>query len=527
MKALTYASIGKRLVLIMSLVFAALFITATEAIISNRHMVHEMRSEYEAIVRPLAIIAGAHGKFNALRLALQNLARDFNTEEQNRRFAADIMQKLEEFEDDIQTYKNILDAYGTNDPYEKEALEYLYGALAPLREFIERIVPIAENNDYSADVVRFIREHVSDAADDISFELLKLAEILEAQAQDAHHRAQGVHSETIWFFLAIMAVSMVVLLLSAYVFARSILKPIRELTSTASDLADGKFNTSTISIHSKDELGILADSFRHLEHTVARIISDLQSMAKNHADGDFEYFMNADAYKGSYRDVVTSVNEMMQGTVKELRTAVSYMENVLHGGPPSRIKRFPGKKAVISDMLDALVGKIHFDMLTGVYNRRYMEDALNRLVNTLRRSGKMLSVLMIDIDRFKQYNDTYGHVEGDSCLRAVAKTIEGSILRGDDFVARYGGEEFAVILPNTDEDGARRIAERILENVRSRKIPHAHNEAAPYVTVSVGVAACCAEAMQNYTEWMQCADQALYAAKANGRDRYAVYQEHL
>ena len=168
-----------------------------------------------------------------------------------------------------------------------------------------------------------------------------------------------------------------------------------------------------------------------------------------------------------------------------------------------------------------LLGKVHFDALTGIYNRRFMEDSLRRIIKSLSRSGGVLSVLMMDIDFFKKYNDTYGHSVGDACLKAVAEAIAKSLSRADDFVARYGGEEFAVILPDTDESGGRVIADKILENIRARNIPHEKNEAADRVTLSIGLTTNNANHRQNGDDYIKRADIALYQSKQNGRNRYS------
>ncbi|MCL1819853.1 MAG: GGDEF domain-containing protein [Oscillospiraceae bacterium] len=167
-----------------------------------------------------------------------------------------------------------------------------------------------------------------------------------------------------------------------------------------------------------------------------------------------------------------------------------------------------------------LLDKVHFDALTGIYNRRFMEDSLKRIIKSLARSGGILSLMMIDIDYFKKYNDTYGHSDGDVCLKAVAETLKGSLFRADDFVARYGGEEFSVVLPDTDESGARMIAEKILENVRTRSIPHEKNEVAGHVTVSIGITTSDVEHGHSWGEYIKQADKALYQSKQNGRNRY-------
>lgn len=167
-----------------------------------------------------------------------------------------------------------------------------------------------------------------------------------------------------------------------------------------------------------------------------------------------------------------------------------------------------------------LLDKVHYDALTGIYNRRFMEENLKRIVKSLSRSSGLLSVLMLDVDFFKKYNDTYGHSMGDACLKTVAKALSGSVTRTDDFTARYGGEEFIVVLPNTDESGARIMANRILENIMACNIPHKKNHAASCVTVSIGVTTGRVEHTQSGSDYIKRADKALYMSKKDGRNRY-------
>ena len=171
-----------------------------------------------------------------------------------------------------------------------------------------------------------------------------------------------------------------------------------------------------------------------------------------------------------------------------------------------------------------LTDKVYIDPLTELYNRRFLEDSLNRITLSLLRSGGVLSVMMIDIDYFKNYNDTYGHGEGDTCLKVVAETIDKTLLRPDDFVARYGGEEFTVILPHTDKSGARFIAERILKSVSDRNIPHENSEVAKYVTVSIGLTTINSKYSQNGDDYLKQADKALYQSKQNGRNKYTFLE---
>ena len=174
-----------------------------------------------------------------------------------------------------------------------------------------------------------------------------------------------------------------------------------------------------------------------------------------------------------------------------------------------------------------LTDKMYHDTLTGIYNRRYLEDSLKRITHSLKRYGDILSVMMIDIDYFKLFNDTYGHSEGDICLKKVAEAINDTLLRPDDFVARYGGEEFTVILPYTDEKGSRFIAEKMLKNVREMKIPHEKSEAADYVTISIGLTTINAELSQDGDEFIKHADKALYQSKSNGRNQYTFIEYNM
>jgi diguanylate cyclase (GGDEF)-like protein len=131
-------------------------------------------------------------------------------------------------------------------------------------------------------------------------------------------------------------------------------------------------------------------------------------------------------------------------------------------------------------------------------------------------------MLMIDIDDFKAYNDNYGHVQGDSCLRRVAEALASALPRAGDLVARYGGEEFAVLLPATDARGAQRVAERLLAAVRALGIPHAHSPVCPRITVSMGGATSGADGIDTPKALLLAADRALYAAKQRGKDRVCL-----
>jgi diguanylate cyclase (GGDEF)-like protein len=161
------------------------------------------------------------------------------------------------------------------------------------------------------------------------------------------------------------------------------------------------------------------------------------------------------------------------------------------------------------------------DGLTGVANRRLLDETLGREWARAARDGTLLSVLLIDVDYFKPYNDLYGHLAGDTCLKALANAIQAVLRRPPDLLARYGGEEFVVVLPNTPHAGAEAMSERVLRAVGQCCIGHAGS---PYgsVSVSIGCATAFASLESDPYELLKAADAALYRAKAAGRNRVDV-----
>jgi diguanylate cyclase (GGDEF)-like protein len=159
------------------------------------------------------------------------------------------------------------------------------------------------------------------------------------------------------------------------------------------------------------------------------------------------------------------------------------------------------------------------DGLTGIANRRHFDERLQNEWSRASRANAPLSLIMADVDYFKRYNDTYGHQQGDECLKAVSAVLQRLAFRVSDLAARYGGEEFAVILPNTDLKGACEVAERIRAEVEAAALPHGGNEVAPCVTLSLGVATLFPDAEGQSKTLVSQADQALYQAKKEGRNR--------
>ncbi|HBF51236.1 MAG TPA: diguanylate cyclase, partial [Massilia sp.] len=166
------------------------------------------------------------------------------------------------------------------------------------------------------------------------------------------------------------------------------------------------------------------------------------------------------------------------------------------------------------------------DVLTGLANRRRFDETLAAEHERARRSGMPFSLILLDVDYFKKYNDRYGHVAGDDCLRQVAGAIATGPRRPTDLAARYGGEEFAVILPDTDRDGACAVAEKIRQAVLALDVAHA-DSACGTVSISLGVHTCwpATDAASTPLACIEAADALLYRAKTDGRNRLAVCAE--
>lgn len=162
------------------------------------------------------------------------------------------------------------------------------------------------------------------------------------------------------------------------------------------------------------------------------------------------------------------------------------------------------------------------DEITGVPNKRYFNKYFEVEWRRAVREKTELSVIFMDIDYFKNYNDTYGHLEGDKCLAAIAGAINKCAERAGDFMARFGGEEFICVLPNTSREGAMTVAQSIMESIEQLKIEHRTSDANKYVTISMGVVTCTPVSEESMDKVLLEADNALYHAKNNGRNRIEV-----
>lgn len=163
-----------------------------------------------------------------------------------------------------------------------------------------------------------------------------------------------------------------------------------------------------------------------------------------------------------------------------------------------------------------------FDGLTGISNRRKFDEYCQSEWNRMKRSKSPLSIIMLDIDHFKEYNDTYGHLDGDDALKCVVNVLSDSLKRSTDLIARYGGEEFIVILPETQYEGALFVGEQLRANVENHQIPHKTSLINDVITISVGVVTIDPADQKNQTitlaEFLEEADKMLYESKKNGRN---------
>ncbi len=167
------------------------------------------------------------------------------------------------------------------------------------------------------------------------------------------------------------------------------------------------------------------------------------------------------------------------------------------------------------------------DELTSIPNRRYLKEVLKREWKNCRRYQYHFGLIMADIDNFKSYNDTYGHQKGDECLQLVAQAMNKAIKRPADFIARFGGEEFLSILPDTKNDDAMLVAQRMKHNVEALNIPHKSSKAADHITVSFGIGSMVPNKGKKSSYLLDLVDKALYVAKNEGRNCIRMIQGNI
>ncbi|MCO5397450.1 GGDEF domain-containing protein [Ralstonia soli] len=212
------------------------------------------------------------------------------------------------------------------------------------------------------------------------------------------------------------------------------------------------------------------------------------------------------------RDVV----HVVRNDSGEVESLIGFMFDI------SERKKTEEKLIALQKELEALSFK---DGLTGIANRRQFDVSLEREWAGARNGGLPLSLILIDVDFFKQYNDLYGHIQGDKCLIDIAQTLSLAAIGPRDVVARFGGEEFVLMLPETDAAGARKVAERCHRLIEKLAIPHSQSPHGQNVTVSIGVGTSVPRGDSSPTAFIQAVDRQLYAAKQNGRNRIEYFDE--
>lgn len=261
-------------------------------------------------------------------------------------------------------------------------------------------------------------------------------------------------------------------------------------------------------------LGWKQDSWVSVEDWAARMHPDDRDWTVNYcvtqsrSGLDHEADYRALTSDGSYvwiRDVVHVVRKD-NGEVESL---IGFMFDI------SERKKIEERLLTLQKELEELSFK---DGLTGVANRRMFDTILDMEWTLARRNRQPLSLIIFDIDFFKQYNDHFGHLKGDECLRTVSRLLDSVASRSRDFFARFGGEEFVLILPETDADAALKVAERCRNLIFKEQIPHPTSEVAAVLTVSQGVGTLIPGHADRLRDFLNQVDQHLYAAKARGRN---------
>ena len=278
--------------------------------------------------------------------------------------------------------------------------------------------------------------------------------------------------EGILFGLAGLSVSICLL----YFIVWKISKPITNLTSSMEQMASGNLNIE-IKVSSNCELGYLEESLKKIHSIFKKQIDNIKIMIEEQKKGNIDYLLDTEEFNGDYR--------------------------------------------VLADIILELASFGMKDQLTGIPNRRSFDNRLELEWKRAIREKEPISILMLDIDKFKDYNDNFGHQQGDVALQTVAQVIKNSLNRPFDIAARWGGEEFAVLLPNTGVNGALRVGEKIRASIANTIIPSA-NPRGEKTTISIGVSSLIPSKDFLISSFVELADNGLYKAKETGRNRVVL-----
>ena len=258
-----------------------------------------------------------------------------------------------------------------------------------------------------------------------------------------------------------------------FIIISTISKPITKLSSDMYQIASGNLHIN-VNVNSEDEVGILGKSLQKVADILHSLMGDINNMINEHNKGNTYYCFDTNEFLGEYKKLAESIVELSN------------------------------------------IGML--DKLTSIPNRRSFDNRMEMEWNRAIRESKSISILILDIDKFKAYNDTFGHQQGDVALQIVAKILNNSIRRSTDFAARWGGEEFAALLPGTDSVGAIGLAESIRMEIENATIP-CNDPRGSKTTVSIGINTSIPQVNSSIAEFISKADAALYESKKAGRNR--------
>ena len=302
------------------------------------------------------------------------------------------------------------------------------------------------------------------------------------------------------------------------IYAVCAMKPRQRMLVLESDVAVVKMIIEQMRNYQVEVVANCADLGTHIQaHGVPDLLLLDESTAIDGVATDWQTCLEDDVRMGEVPVILMSIDADPGAEVAAFESGVvDYFVKPLH----PRVLH-----ARLSQHLDKcnaekmLVHQARYDSVTGIPNRRAFNLQLQTEWDRGIRSRSQLSILMIDVDHFKAYNDHYGHTQGDDCLAAVGRVLERCMKRPGDFIARYGGEEFVLLLPDTDQRGARHVAQRCCDEIAGAQIPHVVSEVTPHITVSVGTATCLPEQGRSIQYFIDKADTYLYEAKRHGRNR--------
>ncbi|MDR2697612.1 MAG: diguanylate cyclase, partial [Holophagales bacterium] len=272
------------------------------------------------------------------------------------------------------------------------------------------------------------------------------------------------------FFISF--VGLVIAAMLMYFLISMIIKSIIMLAKNMEEVAQGNLDVE-IGVESKDEIGILATSIKRVITVIQKLMVDINIMIHEHAKGNSDYNLETEELQGDYKKLANNILELADEGMK--------------------------------------------DRLTKLPNRLTFDNRLKLEWDRAMRERKLLSALMMDLDKFKTYNDTFGHQQGDVALKTAAEVFKRSV-RKNDFVARWGGEEFIALLPSTDSVGAMAVAENIRAAIENMLVP-CSDQRASKITVSIGVNTQMPTHLSSPDYLLSKADEALYKAKQSGRNR--------